>query len=79
MLYIPTLGQETLATAKPAIVCLAVMLYIRYPLSLRSVEDFLQRYRPLWAEQIRAKVCGRNRIPHESLFLAVYSFGSLFA
>ena len=55
----------------PEIICSAVMLYIRYPLSLRNVEDFLQqrgiedshetirfwlnRFAPMFATEIRRK------------------------
>jgi|GEM_PF-1054019 len=58
------------------IIRLAVMLYVRFPLSLRNVEDLLHergieishetvrfwwsRFGPLFVEQIWPVVCGRN-------------------
>jgi len=64
----------------PEIICLAVMLYIRYPLSLRNVEDMLHergievshesvrfwwnRFGPIFAAEIRRRRIARMRQFH---------------
>ena len=46
----------------PEIIRLAVMMYVRYPLSLRQVEDLLhERGIDVSYETVRASVCGRNQ------------------
>ena len=64
----------------PEIICLAVMLYIRFPLSLRNVEDLLHergieishetvrywwnRFGPMFAAEIRCRRVDRMRACH---------------
>ena len=51
--------------SSPEIICLAVMMYVRFPLSLRNVEDLLHE-------------CGID-ISHETLRCWWNRFGPIFA